>query len=504
MKKNLYTSMNNSFLVYEEDKKQKELEEARRRALEEIKMDANGIIIKTKEAIKKLGNRIEKEDVEELEYLVKELQESINNNDIEEIKNRLNNIKEKDIYLASKFYGQVNENELDEDTIIDYEDEVVEVEEINTDDDKTDILTSDMKPNRDDDKTDVLTSNMRNYDEGISESSKKEMFKGVAIVFDGKYKLYYNGHKSIYEYEIDKEILDNNIYAEGAYDFNIITMLKEFDKKHDTKLYERYMETKIPVQYDFDAAKKNKTKRSIIKKLTTITNRQKECGEFDNCNVKKTKKNKFGLVAAVAGLAVTTFLGSLGINKNRNTDEKLHDNMIISEVDDAGVSDAYEITDTTEENMINNSFDDILTVSENVMDDVQNNKKEEVEELIEENIEDDITEYRIGDIVQFTDDVDLYYASTDIDPRGNTSYLESNNYKVGLVSIVYKGQVVELVDSDEVSITELTRECKEKYGDDIEVSVNLDYLDVDENTVTQYVGWIDNNDLESKGKVLVK
>ena len=73
MRKNIYSSMKNNFSKYEAIKKKKELEEAKKQELEETKMDARDIISKTKNAIRKLENRIDKQDAEETKFLVKEL-----------------------------------------------------------------------------------------------------------------------------------------------------------------------------------------------------------------------------------------------------------------------------------------------------------------------------------------------------------------------------------------------------------------------------------------------
>lgn len=104
-------------------------------------------------------------------------------------------------------------------------------------------------------------------------------------------------------------------------------------------------------------------------------------------------------------------------------------------------------------------------------------------------------------MITFDDTVSLYYASTDINPNGNTSYLESDNYKIGLVSIVYEGQVVEYVDSSDVSVKDLIEECKEKYGDSIQVFDNLDLVDDNGDIITKQVGWVEDEEL---GKVLRK
>ena len=212
-------------------------------------------------------------------------------------------------------------------------------------------------------------------------------------------------------------------------------------------------------------------------------------------------------MAAAISVAALTLIGGIGLNKGKQrvTDASISHN-VVDTVDNAGASDAYEETiEVSETPMINDSFYDIELVSEKVMEDVQkeNKLKIEVEENAEKeiNIKTEVNEIKIGDVITLNDTVDLYTASTDSNPNGNTSYLESNSYKIDLVSIVDEGNVVELLDNNGASINEIIEECKIKYGDDIEVFENLDLLDNNGNTITRYVGWVEDEEL---GKVLVK
>ncbi len=540
MKKNLYRSMSNELSAYEVNKKKKEERQKRIQELETIKSEVTELIDVTKKVIKQFGNKIDEKDIFDIKLSIKELEEVVETDNIDEIKVTMKKLKDIDYELASRFYDGFNiKNDTEEEDIIEYEDEVIEVEDnVNDDktevltsdmrpnrnddktdvltsdmrpnrnDDKTDVLTSDMKPNRNDDKTDVLTSDMKYKNAEIIdfEAVRKELFKDAHIVFDGTYKLYYNKDRDFYEFNVDTEILQNNISSLAAYDFRIMNKLKEFDDKNHTKLYDRYMENKLPVHYDLEAAKMNKIRKSSLNKLVEITGRQIKCGESRNTTVVKTKKSSFRVAAAAIGVAAMTLIGSFigfGMKKSNNYDNATAKQTIstVQEMDDAGASDAsYDSIEITEDAMINTSFDEIELVSENVMEDVQNENNSKSEEVVDV-IEEETNELKIGDVITLNDNIDLYTASTDSNPNGNTSYLESNSYKVGLVSIVDEGEVVKLLDGNDTSINEVIEECISKYGDDIEVFENLDLLDKNGGVITEHVGWVENEEL---GKVLVK
>lgn len=508
MKKNLYRSMSNELSAYEVNKKKKEERQKKIQELETIRDEVTELIDVSKKVIKQFGNKIDEKDIFDIKLSIKELEEVVETDNIDEIKVIMKKLKDIDYELASRFYDGFNIKNDTEEDIIEYEDEVIEVED-NVNDDKTDVLTSDMKPNRDDDKTDVLTSDMKYKNAEIIdfEAVRKELFKDAHIVFDGTYKLYYNKDRDFYEFNVDTEILQNNISALAAYDFRIMNKLKEFDDKNHTKLYDRYMEYKLPVHYDLEAAKMNKIRKSSLNKLVEITGRQIKCGEFRNTTVAKTRKSSFRVAAAAIGVAAMTLIGSFigfGMKKSNNYDNATAKQTIstIQEMDDAGASDAsYESIEITEDAMINTSFDEIELVSENVMEDVQNKNNSKSEEEVVDVIEEETNELKIGDVITLNDNIDLYTASTDSNPNGNTSYLESNSYKVGLVSIVDDGEVVKLLDGNDTSINEVIEECISKYGDDIEVFENLDLLDKNGGVITEHVGWVENEEL---GKVLVK
>lgn len=511
MKKNLYSSMSGEFSTYEKNKKIKEEKEKKIQELEFAKAEAEELIDVTNKAIKSFGNKISEEDIFNAKLLVKELEEVILSDDIDEIKVKVEKLKSIDYKLASNFYEDFNvKNDINEEDIIDYDGEVLELDD-SIADGVTEVLTSDMKPNKADDKTDVLTSDMKpNTAEVLYfDEIRREVFKDARIVFDGKYKLYFNKDNYVYEYDLNTRELGKNIAQENPYDYNIQKILREFDSLNNTKLYERYMRNKIPVEYNFVKCEENNVKKSTIKKLKIVTDRQKEENGFMNSKIiepEKKKKSSFRVAAAAIGVAAITFIGSVigfGIRKFNSYDNSNLKQTVSTtqEIDNAGASDAIdeaiEIKDTT---MINTSFEEIELVSENVMNDVKENAKEETNDIVEE-VAEDVYEVRIGDVVTLNDSIDLYHASTDSNANGNTSYLESNNYKISLVSIVDDGEVVKLIDDSDVSITEAIEECKRIYGDDIEVFENLDLLDGNNDTITPHVGWVED---EEFGKVLVR
>ena len=498
MRKNLYSSMKNSFSKYESNQKKKELEEAKKKELEETKMDARDIISKTKKAIRKLENRIDKQDAEETKLLVRELEEYLEGNNTLEIKERINRLEEKDIELAGKFSNKFNvkQDEFDEDNIIEYEDEVIEVaEEEVGNDDKTDVLTSDMKPNRDDVKTDVLTS----------DKTKKDIYKDAFIEFDGSYNIYYNEGNNSYIYELDKSILKHNIEINGIYDFNIIHMLKTFDKENNTKLYDRYMQHKIPVHYDYALANKYGSNKGILKRLKNITDREKQDREFNNVSTRNTKKKSFKVAAAATLLAAMTLVGGMfGLGKNKTSNTGVQTDYTVTSVDTAGVNDAYEdeYVDITTEATTEATTEVIIEAKEETIEDTT----PVVEEVSVENTLDnaeEVTEVRVGDILEINN-TNLYYASTETAPVGNTSYLESNKGKVGLISVVYEGEVVDFIDNPDVTLEEVEREYYDKYGDDVRVFVNFDLVDDNGDQLTQYLGWTPSDEIVERGKVLTK
>ena len=108
---------------------------------------------------------------------------------------------------------------------------------------------------------------------------------------------------------------------------------------------------------------------------------------------------------------------------------------------------------------------------------------------------------KIGDTVTFNN-VDLYYASTDEEANGNTSDLTDYKYKATAISVVHDNQVMNLVYNDSISLDELDKVCKNKYGDDYKISINFDLVDDEDNVITESVGWVNCDDAKAAKLVL--
>ncbi len=83
----------------EADKKRKEEADTRN--------DAEQMIFQTEKAIKDLGDKADKKEVEEAEELIKDLKEALEKEDIEEIKKKKDALTEKAMGLAAKVYEQI-------------------------------------------------------------------------------------------------------------------------------------------------------------------------------------------------------------------------------------------------------------------------------------------------------------------------------------------------------------------------------------------------------------
>ena len=326
--------------------------------------------------------------------------------------------------------------------------------------------------------------------------SLKEL-EDVKLVYDGKFKIVYDSGRKIYEHPVNEELLNANLNnPKEAFNLNFDQLLKDFDKEHGTRLHSKFMLSDIKVEYDFTKVSKfDKKYANKVKKLA-----RKESKTFINVRVKddRFKKFKTGLTAVAA--AALLIVGSVNLHKlsNKNNQTEAHS---YTTVTDAGATDAEEIlmaSDTTTKEVKKDTVKEETKQEEKKEDTVKETKKEEVkEEKVEET-----ESLKVGDSYTL-DSTDLYYASTDEAPRGNTSYIQGNySYKASLISVVYKNQVMQLVYNDSIDIDELEKICKEKYGDDVKISINFDLVDEDGNVVTEHVGWVNSSDVLSKGKVL--
>lgn len=86
-------------------------EDAKRKEEADTKNDAEQMIFQTEKAIKDLGDKVEKEEKEEAEALIKDLKEALEKGDIEDIKKKKEALTEKAMALATKVYQQVQKEQ---------------------------------------------------------------------------------------------------------------------------------------------------------------------------------------------------------------------------------------------------------------------------------------------------------------------------------------------------------------------------------------------------------
>ena len=106
------TITSNTNLTDEEiEKMRKEAEENKeaddkRKEEAEIKNEAEQMVFQTEKAIKDLGDKADKKEVEEAEELIKDLKKALEKGDIEEIKSEKEKLQEKAMALATKVYEE--------------------------------------------------------------------------------------------------------------------------------------------------------------------------------------------------------------------------------------------------------------------------------------------------------------------------------------------------------------------------------------------------------------
>lgn len=323
--------------------------------------------------------------------------------------------------------------------------------------------------------------------------SKKEL-EDAKVVFDGSYKLIYANGTKIYEKPINELILDNNIKQNtSAFNDDIKNLLKNFDFENDTNMLDKYMKNELYVLYDFDKAKK--VEKSKLKKVKKIAKREYDL--FGHVKINRARNYKYKKFLATAVLATTAIGALLGSTFKQNKNYTNQKQAVTAGQTDAIKEEVQFIEETTPvevEDKESKTKEETIEVKE-----IKEIKEEENVTETEEQTE----SIKVGDILTL-EDADLYYASTDEVPRGNTSHLGEARYRVGVISVVYNNQVMELVYNDKIDLNELEKICKEKYGDDVKISVNLDQLDTNDNEVTDQVGWTPEEQILSKGKVLTR
>ena len=116
-----------------EAEENKEADEKRKEEAE-VKNEAEQMVFQTEKAIRDLGDKADKKEVEEAEELIKDLKKALEKGDIDEIKEEKEKLQEKAMSLATKVYEQAakerQENEPEEKESNDKKDDKVEEADI--------------------------------------------------------------------------------------------------------------------------------------------------------------------------------------------------------------------------------------------------------------------------------------------------------------------------------------------------------------------------------------
>ena len=372
---------------------------------------------------------------------------------------------------------------LDEDENVVYDISDVKISDVKEDTHLKVINITGEEDKKNDDVTEVLKKEVVNEEE----------LKDAKIVFDGTYKLIYNNGNSTYEQKTNEVLLDLSLDDKDIYhNFNITNLLKNFDSENNTHLNGLYIANQIPVVYNF-----SKLDRKYDKKIAKKTKRMAKREKKNNNNVSvfnnsfKKIKTRIALAASIGIMSLGGLLGSLSKSRLNDKDNRVSQGI----VSEAGVTDAsYEAVEIKGTPVIEEIPE--LDLEKDDVPVVDNTMNETVEEPKEESI-------KIGDTYELND-VDLYRASTDEAPLGDTEYAQYTKsiFEINLIAVVYNNQVMRLVNNDSLDIDALETICKEKYGDDFKIFVNPNELDKDGNLVTENVGWIPLEQVQNKGKVL--
>ncbi len=431
-----------------------------------IKYKKNALKIKK---IELLGNNSNNKELARLKREQNEISKSIRQNLYKNVtKSDIRNIKETPKININKN----NEIVVNKEKVIINKTEVIK-------DEPPKIINIIGKDNNDDDITEVLKKEL------ISESELDD----AKVIFDGKYKLIYNKGKGYYEEELNEILFQHNLEVGNVdFNFNISKLLKDFDNKNNTNLNKRYKDNALVVEYDLNKLKKKDKK--YLKQMRKIA--KMEAKHNDNVIIKDDRSLRFktGLACvAAAGLLLLGGMGIKNLNKNSSTNSS-NQNIYTTES-----STNIEISTIKEDSNILKKVAKERYTRKTI--------KKNNNEIVTNNESNDES-LKIGDACTL-DKIDLYYASTDDKPVGNTKYIVGNYfYKASIISVVYKNQVMNLYYNNSININELEKICKEKYGDDVKISINFDLVDENGNVVIEHVGWVDSADLLSKGKVLTR
>lgn len=348
--------------------------------------------------------------------------------------------------------------------------------------------------------------------------NKIKEFPGAKVVFDGIYKIIYEGNE-IFSEPIDDVLLEYNYSTKNAKNnINIIRMLERFDEKNRSNLCNKYRNGELKVYYDLLQYSRLQENSFVTKQMEKIAKQDAKHNKSVTI-YKENKINKFktGLtaVAAAALVAIGSLWGASKLNKNKYTNNKN-----VTSVEATTENDIESVTELSYAKVENVTETEVESATEVKKTETTEAKKVEVKQEIKQDAKpqqkiettkqevktqpkiEEEKELKFGDTIQL-DNVDLYYTSLDEQPTGNTQYLDGYCTPV-LAAVIYNDQVIDEIDGNSVSLTELEKSCKEKYGDSVKISVNFNYYDKDGNMETEYLGWVDLDEVQAKSKVLTR
>lgn len=348
--------------------------------------------------------------------------------------------------------------------------------------------------------------------------NKIKEFPGAKVVFDGIYKIIYEGNE-IFSEPIDDVLLEYNYSTKNAKNnINIIRMLERFDEKNRSNLCNKYRNGELKVYYDLLQYSRLQENSFVTKQMTKIAKQDAKHNKSVTI-YKENKINKFktGLtaVAAAALVAIGSLWGASKLSKNKYTNNKN-----VTSVEATTENDIESVTELSYAKVENVTETEVESATEVKKTETTEAKKVEEKQEIKQDAKpqqkiettkqevktqpkiEEEKELKFGDTIQL-DNVDLYYTSLDEQPTGNTQYLDGYCTPV-LAAVIYNDQVIDEIDGNSVSLTELEKSCKEKYGDSVKISVNFNYYDKDGNMETEYLGWVDLDEVQAKSKVLTR
>lgn len=324
------------------------------------------------------------------------------------------------------------------------------------------------------------------------------------VIFDGVYKVIVDNERK-YSEPINYELLNKSVSENSRLNLNIVDILNKYDKLHNTNLCDMYFNKKIDVIYDFDSLEDYNMSKDINKKIEKVARREARNNDKVYLSRKeRMRKIKYTISALAAAMLLT--IGGINLKKNNNNSR--------SDISLGGVT--IESSKSKNDETAKLSTVKAASTEEETKEEVSIAKEKEVktetkvetkvskeDKKIETKVETKENDLKIGDVISL-DNADLYYSSTDETPAGNTDDVGNYEYKASLISVIYKGTVVDVVCTDSVSLSELEKACKEKYNGDVKLSINFDLVDENGNVVSNYVGWVNSDDVKTKSKVLMK